>query len=106
MEVKLQNDIPVPVVKPGRKSESYPFGIMNVGDSFFIADREGRPDVGKSMASTVASAMARYAVPATPAKTRINRKGKEVPVMIKMRKFIVRKVTENGVTGARIWRTK
>ena len=106
MEIKLQNNVPVPVVRPGKRSESYPFSVMNVGDSFFVADKEGRPDAAKSMASTVASATARYAVPAVPAETRINRKGKEVPVMIEMRKFIVHKVTENGITGARIWRTK
>ena len=106
MEVTLQNNIPVPVVKHRRKSESYPFGTMDIGDSFFVPDREGRPDAAKSMASTVASATARYAVPAVPAETRINRKGKEVQVMTETRKFVVRKVTENGVIGARIWRTK
>lgn len=106
MEVTIQNNIPVPVVKLGRKSESYPFCRMDIGDSFFVPDSEDRPNVAKSMASTVASAMARYAVPAVPAGTRLNRKGKSVPVMVKTKKFVIRKVTENGVTGARIWRTK
>lgn len=106
MEVTLQNNIPIPVVKLGRKSESYPFGKMEIGDSFFVSDTVDRPNVAKSMASTVASAMARFAVPAVPAETRRNRKGRQVPVMVKTKKFMIRKVTENGITGARIWRTK
>jgi hypothetical protein len=36
---------------------------------------------------------------------RQNRRGEVVPVMVETRKFVVRSVEENGVKGARVWRT-
>jgi alpha-acetolactate decarboxylase len=81
---------------------------LAVGQSFFVADSEDRPDAAKSMASTVAGANARYAVE-VEGKFKKNRKGADVPATEQTRTFICRSVKEqqNGavVTGARIWRT-
>ncbi len=91
----IEDSIPVPsVIGRGRTGQTkYPFDILQPGQSFFIADIEGQPKAAKSLASTVSSASARYAV--------------EQPDGSKVyeRKFLVRAVTENGIEGARIWRT-
>lgn len=103
----LRSNIPVPVIKRGgRTGDKYPFATMELNQSFFIPATVENPTPAKSLASTVASATARFAVPAVPAATRTTKKGKVVPVMVETRKFIVRSVTEEGVKGACIWRTK
>lgn len=102
----LESNIPVPTVKRGgRGGDMYPFDSMEVGQSFFVAATEDKPEPAKSLASTVSSATARYAVPAEDGAMKTNRKGVEVPVMIETRKFVIRSMTENGTKGARIWRT-
>lgn len=103
----LEDSVPVPAASGrGRTANTYPFDKMEVGQSFFVPNTEKKPNAAKSLASTVSSATNRYAVPKEPAETRTNRKGREVPVMVETRKFIVRSVEENGVAGARVWRTK
>jgi cell division septum initiation protein DivIVA len=82
-EFKIEKSIPVPESKRGgRKADVYPFESLEVGDSFFVASTEAKPNPAKSLASTVSSATKRYAN-ATP-----------------KRAFTVRAV--DG--GARIWR--
>lgn len=85
----------------GRTANTYPFDAMGVGQSFFVPNSAERPNAAKSMASTVSSATARYAVE-IPGETVVNRKGKTVPKVDEVRKFVVRAVEG----GARIWRTK
>ena len=46
----------------GRTSTTYPFEALNVGQSFFVPNSEDKPNAAKSLASTVSSATARYAV--------------------------------------------
>lgn len=99
----LETGVAIPKSKRGRSGDLYPFDKMEVGHSFFVAATESKPNPAKSLASTVSSATARYAVPGEGTKT--NRKGETVPVMVETRKFAVRAVEENGVKGARIWRT-
>jgi hypothetical protein len=89
----------------GRTGTTYPFEAMAVGQSFFVANSEDKPNAAKSLASTVSSANARYAVPSADGATKTNKRGKTVPVMVETRKFVVRSVEENGVKGARVWRT-
>ena len=127
----LESGVPLPTVSGrGRTGTTYPFDLMEVGQSFFVANSEDKPDAAKSLASTVSSATARFAVPKVPAEMETvkvrnyqtdesgkrvkNAEGKLVllseteeqrPVMVETRKFVVRSVTENGVGGARIWRT-
>jgi len=83
----------------GRVGNTYPFDAMQVGQSFFVPNTEKKPDAAKSLASTVSSATARYAV-ATGNK-KLNRKNVEVDEMKATRTFTVRAVEG----GARVWRT-
>jgi len=103
----LDNDVPMPTVSGrGRGGNVYPFDEMQPGQSFFVANSEDKPNAAKSLASTVSSATARYAVPSEDGATKTNKAGETVPVMVETRKFVVRSVEENGVKGARVWRTK
>lgn len=86
---KLDDAVTMPTIKRGGPGGNvYPFDSMNAGQSFFVAATDDRPNPAKSLASTVSSATKRYAE-ATP-----------------IRKFAVRSVVENGVKGARVWRTE
>ena len=103
---KIEDRIPVPTISGrGRGGNVYPFNQLEVGQSFFVANSESKPNAAKSLASTVCSATARYAVPAEDGSTKTNKKGEVVPVMVETRKFVVRSVEEEGVKGARVWRT-
>ena len=105
---QIENDVPVPAISGrgrGRGGNVYPFDQLEVGQSFFVANSESKPNAAKSLASTVSSATARYAVPAEDGSTKTNKKGEVVPVMVETRKFVVRSVEEDGVKGARVWRT-
>lgn len=97
----IEDGIEMPAVKRGgRSADTYPFDALKQGQSFFVPNTEDKPNAAKSLASTVSSANARYAVPAEDGSTRVNRKGKTVPVMVEQRKFQVRPVEG----GARVWR--
>ena len=103
---KIEDSIPVPTISGrGRGVNVYPFDRLAVGQSFFVPNSEDKPNAAKSLASTVSSAAARYAVPAEDGSTKTNKKGEVVPVMVKTRKFVVRRAEEDGVKGARVWRT-
>lgn len=103
---QIENDVPVPAISGrGRGVNVYPFKVLAVGQSFFVPNSESKPNAAKSLASTVSSATARYAVPAEDGSTKTNKKGEVVPVMVETRKFVVRSVEEDGVKGARVWRT-
>ena len=89
-------------------SESYPFSSLPNGGSFFVEQTADRPDVVKSMGSTVTSANRRYSKP-VEGMTRTNRKGREVPVLSYERFFVVRPGTKtlpdgSTVKGARVFR--
>ena len=102
----IENDVPVPVISGhGRGGNVYPFKVLEVGQSFFVPNSESKPKAAKSLASTVCSATARFAVPSEDGATKTNKKGETVPVMVKTRKFVVRRAEEDGVKGARVWRT-
>lgn len=103
---QIEDNVPVPAISGrGRGVKVYPFDQLAVGQSFFVANDESKPNAAKSLASTVCSATARYAVPAEDGSTKTNKKGEVVPVMVKTRKFVVRSAEEDGVKGARVWRT-
>lgn len=103
----LDDNVPMPTISGrGRGGNVYPFDQMEVGQSFFVPNSEDKPNAAKSLASTVSSATARYAVPSEDGATKKNKAGEDVPVMVETRKFVVRSVEENGVKGARVWRTK
>ena len=103
---QIEDNVPVPAISGrGSGGNMYPFEVMAVGQSFFVPNSESKPNAAKSLASTVSSATARYAVPAEDGSTKTNKKGEVVPVMVETRKFVVRSVEEDGVKGARVWRT-
>lgn len=102
---EIQSDVPMPTVSGrGRSGSVYPFEQLEIGQSFFVADVEGKPKAGKTMASTVSGANARYSVPSSDGATKTNKNGEQVPVMVPTRHFVLRSVVENGVSGARVWR--
>lgn len=93
VEISIDDAIPVPTGSTrGRKGTIYPFDKLEIGQSFFIAnptDPEAKSDAFKSLSSTAASATRRYTEGDTVHK-----------------RFIVRRVTENGIEGARCWRVQ
>ena len=107
----LESGIAPPAAKrTGRAASSmYPFDSMEAGQSFFVAATEAKPNPAKSLASTVSSATARFAELVTnedgSPKLKLNRKKKEVQEKVNTRVFIVREVEENGIKGARVFRT-
>lgn len=102
----IEANVPMPSISGrGRTGTTYPFDKMEPGHSFFVPNSQDKPNAAKSLASTVSSATARYAVPAADGSTKANKAGEQVPVMVETRKFVVRSVEENGVKGARVWRT-
>ena len=102
----IEAGVPMPSISGrGRTGTTYPFDKMEPGHSFFVPNSEDKPNAAKSLASTVSSATARYAVPAADGSTKANKAGEQVPVMVETRKSVVRSVEENGVKGARVWRT-
>lgn len=84
----IDKGVPVPATRRfGSNPGIYPFDTMEVSDSFFVPATEDRPNVAKSMASTISSANKRY-----------KESGK---------KFSVRNVEADvvtGVAGARVFR--
>ena len=103
---KIEDGIAIPTISGrGRGGNVYPFDQLEVGQSFCVANSEDKPNAAKSLASTVSSATARYAVASEDGATKTNKKGETVPVTVETRKFVVRSVEENGVKGARVWRT-
>lgn len=98
----IDDNVPLaPVTGRGRGGETYPFDKLAVGQSFFVPNTVEKPNVAKSLASTVSSATRRYAE-VIEGETRKDRKGNEVPALRETRKFVLRAVEG----GARIWRTQ
>ncbi len=95
------------------KGSIYPFAALEIGQSFFVAATEDKPEPWKKMASTVGTAMTRFAVPVLdtngqPVMRLVAKgpnKGASVPEMKKTRVFTMIKDEKNGVAGARIGRT-
>ena len=104
-QIKKRSEVNVIKSARGRQGTQYPFDELDAGDCFFVANSEDKPNAAKSLASTVSSATARYAVPAEDGSTKTNKKGEVVPVMVKTRKFVVERGIEDGIEGAYVTRT-
>ena len=64
----IEDNVPMPTGNSrGRGGNVYPFEALEVGQSFFVPNSEDKPNAAKSLASTVSSATARYAVEAKDA---------------------------------------
>ena len=96
--IEIEDDIPLPAIKRKTAKESpYPFDLLQVGQSFFV------PLTVKKMATNVNQAMKKHMVQdGTFSK---NRKGVDVPTLVKTVVFEVRIAEKNGVAGCRIFRT-
>lgn len=96
----IEDNVPLAAVTGrGRTSETYPFDQLSIGQSFFVPNTDEKPNIAKSLASTVSSATRRYSEEIA-GETRKDRKGNVVPALKVLRKFVVRSV--DG--GARVWR--
>lgn len=105
---EIEDNVPLPTIKRGGiGGTTYPFDALNVGQSFHVAASEDKPNPAKSLASTVSSATARYAVEVKDANgnTVLDDEGK--PKMQNTRVFSVRTVGKDDPKGpgARVWRT-
>jgi len=106
---KLVSGVPMPEVtrKFGAKPAIYPFADMEVGQSFFVAATEARPNPAKQMASTVNSATQRFTVEDG---THVV-DGQTVAKWKKTRTFSLRNIDDGapygfpGVKGAAVFRT-
>lgn len=101
----IESNIALPTVSARASNSVYPFDLLEVGQSFFVPATEDKPEPHVSLASTVASANKRHAVE-IPGQTRVDRKQNVVPATYQARKFVVRKDTKDGVTGARVFRVE
>ena len=104
---KIKNRSEANVIKSarGRQGVQYPFDELEVGCCFFVPNSESKPNAAKSLASTVCSAMDRYAVPDANGITKINRNGEKVPLMVRTRVFVIERGIEDGIAGAYVTRT-
>lgn len=99
----IEKNVPLPTTSAAGRGRGslYPFDDLEVGDSFFVPQENGKPE---SMSSTVAGARRRFAEQTGQMTT--NRKGEEVPELRVTRNFVYKLVEENGVTGFRVWRSQ
>lgn len=106
---QIQSNVEIPKAARRSRTSAYPFDQLEVGQSFFVPASEERPDPAKTMGSTVAAANERYSE-VVEGQTRINRKGKEVPMTRQVRQFKMAAVADGaawghpGVSGAGVWR--
>jgi hypothetical protein len=95
----------------GKKS-IYPFDALEVGQSFFVPVSAEKPEPWKSMASTVGTAIRRYAedvvdamgAPVMRTVKRGPNEGKMIQETKNTRVFVLKKDTKDGIDGARIGR--
>lgn len=99
----IEKNVPLPTTTTAGRGRGslYPFDDLEVGDSFFVPQVDGKPE---SMSSTVAGARRRFAEQ-TGNMTQ-DKNGNEVPEMRVTRNFVYKLVDENGVTGFRVWRSQ
>lgn len=118
---EIDDGVPMPTIKRGGVGGTvYPFDDLNVGQSFHVAATADRANPAKSLASTVSSATARYAVEAfnddgSPKFETVEVKdeagnvtgNEQRRVMNPTRVFSVRTVGKDDPkgAGARVWRT-
>lgn len=110
MQFAIQNNIEIPKATRRSRTSAYPFDALEIGQSFFVPATAERPEPAKTMGSTVSAANERHSE--ETGETKLNRKGREVPVLRPLRTFIVRAVEDGapwgqpGVAGAGVWRTE
>ncbi len=110
-EIQTITSIP-PVTRTFKGEEKYPFSDLGVEENncFFVADADvASGDAKKTLQSAVSAAHIRFSVKDSSGAMRTVEKGKdagkEVPVMVKTKSFIVRADVHEGVSGAWVIRT-
>lgn len=110
MAFEIETGIEIPkVTRSSNGQEKYPFGDLEIGQSFFVADEGAASgDAKKTLTSAVSAAHERFSVPDASGAMRTVEKGKdagkEVPMKTKTRTFTVRACSKDGVPGARVFR--
>jgi len=96
--IEIEDGIPLPsITRKSAKVNPYPFDLLKVGQSFFV------PLAVRKMATHANQAMKKHMVQdGTFTK---NKKGEDVPAMIKTVVFEIRPAEKDGVQGCRIFRT-
>ena len=88
--IKLDDNVPIPpITGRGRKTSPLPFDEMAVGQSFFMPNTEAMPNAARAMGSKASIMNRKYMLEGD----------------IATRNYIARSVVENGIEGARVWRT-
>lgn len=113
VEYAISDDVPLAPAKRGvTREEEYPFSKLEIGKSFVVPISDTHKEPWNTFPSTVSSATRRFATP-HPEKTRKDKNGLIVPVMVPTRRFTSRRVFagqkyENGfvepVDGVRVYR--
>lgn len=106
-EILVVEGVPIPASPRGRRagSSQYPFATMEVGQSFFIAATEDKPDPFKAHGSIVSRANRHYSH-----EHETERTPKGNPVRVQDRNYVIRRIEDGapwgfeGVAGAAIWR--
>lgn len=100
--VRKSSEVPMPEIKRRSNPERYPWGQLEVGDSFHVPGK-----TVKQMEGVVIGAVHRYAVPDPSGATKVNRKGETVPVMQKVRDFrsFAADANDPDGPGVRVFRT-
>lgn len=110
MAFEIESGIEIPkVTRNSNGQEKYPFAVLEVGQSFFVADEDAASgDAKKTMTSAISAAHERFSEPDASGAMRTVQKGKdagkEVPLKVKTRTFTVRVDSKDGVPGARVFR--
>lgn len=60
---EIDDNVPMPTVKRGGRTSSYPFEALEVGKSFHVPKRNADDDVVARLASSITSARAKFAEP-------------------------------------------
>ena len=81
MSYKVESGVPIPMPKPKAKARKYPLREMLIGDSFFVP------------ASTLKSPSSAYAS--------LGSHARQAGI-----KVSIRRLTEDGVDGFRVWRVE
>ena len=86
-ETGITIDIGIPLPEDRRSNTKYPFGNMEVGDSFFVALPTG--DIAERLKNRLSQASRTFGKKQDPE-----------------RKYILRTRLENEISGVRVWRTE
>lgn len=96
-----------PKEKVSTRAERYPFSQLPIGGSFFVADADVTSgNAYSTLSSTVATYNLKFSEETGDFRAHRRDANKQVPVRKPLRHFELRKMDDNGVPGARVFRTE